>query len=335
MNTHDMDPRGPAPVFPHPVTGPLDGDLIDRWNRYFAGDHERDRTVEEGLWRRTQEPANIEQSRWAGPGDARRRMVHYHYRYDLHDSAGGTVLAMVGLYLSHSVTAPAAEIAVHRKQLADSFTAGGWVQVDDGLWALGDLRCRLTAHTVHPEDAAARRRLPEHYRSLDLVLTSDGYWPDEDTRAMPWQVLAAGMRIPEQRGNPELVTDLSALAEFTPFMVEMGCGPSTEAGIPPLHRLHEVYRVTIRDHDDAFTTVHPFTLDPVTDPLPHELLRGPERKLPELTEMFTACFMADPTPAHGALARMADAGHIVGPIITHNFDVLCGRAGLAEHYVRR
>ncbi|MGK5559210.1 hypothetical protein ACSNOI_47195, partial [Actinomadura kijaniata] len=25
----------------------------------------------------------------------------------------------------------------------------------------------------------------------------------------------------------------------------------------------------------------------------------------------------------------------VGPIITHNFDVLCGRAGLAEHYVRR
>lgn len=51
--------------------------------------------------------------------------------------------------------------------------------------------------------------------------------------------------------------------------------------------------------------------------------------------MYRACFTASPTPALRALRQLADAGHLVGPVITNNFDALAARAGLAEHCVRR
>lgn len=51
--------------------------------------------------------------------------------------------------------------------------------------------------------------------------------------------------------------------------------------------------------------------------------------------MFAACFVAEPTPAHRALKALHDAGHLVGPVITHNFDTLSARAGLPEVFVRR
>jgi len=48
-----------------------------------------------------------------------------------------------------------------------------------------------------------------------------------------------------------------------------------------------------------------------------------------------AAFTASPTPALRVLRQMADDGHLVGPVITSNFDALAARAGLAEHCVRR
>jgi hypothetical protein len=42
---------------PHPVLE-LDDTRRDRWNTCFAGDHDRPRYIEEGIWRRTQHPEN-------------------------------------------------------------------------------------------------------------------------------------------------------------------------------------------------------------------------------------------------------------------------------------
>ncbi|WP_176956586.1 MULTISPECIES: hypothetical protein [unclassified Streptomyces] len=50
------------------------------------------------------------------------------------------------------------------------------------------------------------------------------------------------MRVKEQRGTPAYADDLSGLLNHLPFVVEAGCGTSIEAGVPPLHWLHEVYR---------------------------------------------------------------------------------------------
>ena len=55
----------------------------------------------------------------------------------------------------------------------------------------------------------------------------------------------------------------------------------------------------------------------------------------ELVEMFRACFLAEPSPGHLALRQLVEAGALVGPVITNNFDGLAARVGLPECYVRR
>lgn len=317
--------------FPYTVIQYLPPPLAERWNTFFAGeDHDRQRYVEEGIWRRTQDEANADQSGWSGAEDARRRIVHYRNQYAL----AGTRLVLVDWYLYYCVSYPAREIAEAAVALGRDLTAGGWSPAESGEWVRGDLRCHLVEFERHPQDEYAGRRLPLDYRSLEVVLTSAGFTPDTALRNRPWDVLAGGIRVKDTRGEPTITPDLSALAQFLPFQVEVGCGTSVEAGIPPLHRLHEIYRVTDRS-DNIPGTGDPFILDAVGDVLLHEVLATPRAKFGELVEMFTACFLAEATPALTALAALADAGHLVGPVITNNFDVLCARAGLGECFVRR
>ncbi|WP_224294247.1 hypothetical protein [Streptomyces olivaceus] len=195
------------------------------------------------------------------------------------------------------------------------------------------LKCRITEHDAHPQDAAAGRTLPVGYWSLDVQIASVSYAPPPAVRQLPWNVLSTGIRCKDRPGTPTRVPDLSVLADLLPFQVEIGCGTSVEAGIPPLHRLHEIYRVTDRQGHEP--REHRFTLSPTADTLLHEVLTEPEEKTAEFVEMFRACFLAEPTPAMWALKELKDAGHLVGPVITNNFDVLAARAGLDECFIRR
>ncbi|MEO7194978.1 MAG: Sir2 family NAD-dependent protein deacetylase [Pseudonocardiaceae bacterium] len=307
----------------------LDGPMVARWQRHFGSRRDRPRNVEEGLWRRTQDPTNADQSLWKGPQDARRRLLHYRYRYALDDLVRPARLVLADFYLASSVAYPRAELCIHRRQVLQALADGGWRSGAPGNeWARGDLRCEVSEYGAHPQDERAGRRLAGGYGALDVVVTSADYLPPPQVRDLPWDVLAHGMRVKDRRQSPTEVPDLSMLDRYLPFQVEVGCGMSVEAGVPALHRLHEIYQVTNR-------TTHCFVLSPQADTFLSELLTEPEAKLPELVEMFVACFTAEPTPGHAALRSLADAGHIIGPVITNNFDGLTDRVGLEELYVRR
>ncbi|MFE1455831.1 hypothetical protein ACFW7K_12680 [Streptomyces sp. NPDC058735] len=142
------------------------------------------------------------------------------------------------------------------------------------------------------------------------------------------------MRVREQRGTPAYADDLSGLLGHLPFVVEAGCGTSIEAGIPPLHWLHEVYRVTARSGNEL-TQGYAFTLAPADDVLVREVLTETERKVDDMVSMFRTVVLAEPTDAHRALKALHDAGHMVGPVATHNFDRLFAKAGLDEAFMRR
>ncbi|MDT3396654.1 hypothetical protein RKE29_08370 [Streptomyces sp. B1866] len=304
-----------------------------KWGTHFCG-ADRPRYIEEGIWRRTQEQATAAQSGWTGEKDARRRVLHYRYRYGLVPTTAAPAIGLTDLYLFHSATAPGDEIAAHEDTVRAALLTGGWRPAPIGTqWTRRDLRCVLTLHDVHPQDVVAGRTLPEGYRTLDVQITSADYTPPPVVRQRPWDVLATGIRVKSRPGTPTMIPDLSVLADHLPFQVEIGCGTSVEAGIPPLHRLHEVYRVTDRQGDEP--REHRFTLSPASDPLLREVLTEPEEKTGEFTEMFKACFLAEPTPAMHALKALQDAGHLVGPVITNNFDVLAARAGLRECFMRR
>lgn len=211
---------------------------------------------------------------------------------------------------------------------------GRWRHKSEDTWQRRDLRVTITAYDEHPQDERAGRDTPAGFRSVDLAFVSEDFAVTRTLRQMPWNVLVGRMRVKEQRGNPEYAPDLSELANYLPFQVEIGCGTSIEAGVPPLHFLHSVYRVTARK-DNALTQSHAFTMTPAADTLVEEMLTAPGVKAEQLVEMFRACFVAQPTRAHHALKALHDAGHFVGPVLQHNFDLLAARAGLPEHFLRR
>ncbi|MGW3169614.1 hypothetical protein [Streptomyces sp. NPDC001153] len=320
---------------PHSIIEQLTDEQVDTWNRHYAGNgHERPRSIEEGIWRRTQDPANAEQSGWSEDSQGRRRIVHYRYRYDLDYVFPVPRLVLADLYLYHSILAPADEIKAYRDAIAVWLAQGRWRQKADDLWQLGDLRVTIATYDVHPQDERAGRDTLPGFRSVDLTFVSEDFEVTRAVRQMPWNVLAGGMRVKEQRGTPEYAPDLAGLADFLPFQVELGCGTSIEAGVPPLHFLHEIYRVTAR-RDNALTQAHAFTMAPADDPFVKEMLTVPGAKAEQLVEMFRACFMAQPTQAHRSLKALHDAGHFVGPVLQHNFDLLAARAGLPECFLRR
>jgi hypothetical protein len=116
------------------------------------------------------------------------------------------------------------------------------------------------------------------------------------------------------------------LASQFPAQLELGCGPSTEAGIPHLSTLHRIYGVSNADYSFVFTPAEDNAL---------ELFSNPEGKYRQMTDIYRSCMMARPTPFFHAVFDLWKRGDVVGPVVTNNFDCLCADLGLPEHSLRR
>lgn len=301
-----------------------------RWNEYYVHAADRDRMVEEGIWRRTQKRENASESGWRDASDHRRRIIHYKHRYGLCRQGDRPSLALMGTYIYYSLSLPESELSVELERAREAMVLGGWQRTAQTehmqVWRLGDLTCSINLFNEHPEDILAQRTLPSNYCTFDAVIgTREAI---AVAPRLPWQVLANGMRIKDLRERPSVVSDLSALTQLLPFHVELGCGPSIEAGVPALHHLHEIYRVTE-------IAAGRFVFGGREDDFLERLFLRPTTEFPKLSRLYQAAFVAEPTPAHEALRALQEAGHLVGPIMTNNFDGLTHRVGLQEQFLRR
>jgi hypothetical protein len=158
------------------------------------------------------------------------------------------------------------------------------------------------------------------------VLRSDGYELPATWESRPWEVFyRVGLRKKLPREEPRLV-EAPALIDLFPAQVELGCGPSIEAGIPHLSTLHRIYGVSHANYGFIFRAEHDALLG---------LFRDPEAKYREMTEIYRACLVARPTPFYDRLLDFHRRGLLVGPIITNNFDCQCADLGLPEISLRR
>lgn len=313
--------------FPY-VVCPLDDQLVRRWQKHYEMPSGRNLKLEEGLWRRTQDPRNAEESGWRGLDDCRRRLFHYRYTYDLVDRGSEKALGLVSLYIMYCITYPRDEVAGVRAAIDRSLSEGGWRRrSEQSVWECGSLEAELLDFERHPKDLEVGARLPGGYCSLEVTIRSRGEASGPVERNMPWDVLRRGMRVKDRREEPELIPDLGLLERFLPFHVEVGCGLSMESGIPPLHYLHDLYRVSNRSDNT-------FVLGEDDDVIPR-LLASPKAALRDLTHMYRSCFLAEPSAAHRDLKTLADRGLLVGPVMTNNVDALLARTGLRELHLRR
>lgn len=311
---------------------------VDEWAEHFvpAKYADWDPRHHEGLWRRTQDPCNAGSSGWRGSHDARRRMVHFDYTFDLMRLGLRDELVLKSCYVWVTVALPALEVAAYEATLRDGVARhGGWRQNAQGIegtlsYTLDNgLSLVWRRFQDQPADASAGREFPEGYEHLEVMLHSSGRSAEElrELRGKPWYVLASGFRKIPVAHTPVIDDDLAQLKHHLPMHVELGCGPSIEAGIPPLHDLHRIYAVSNAHRRFVFTAEE--------DELVQRLAGEPMAFLREASNSWLRCVHASPTPFYHVLRKLRDAGLIIGPIFTNNFDRLCNRVGLQEQYIRR
>ena len=113
--------------------------------------------------------------------------------------------------------------------------------------ARGDLTAKLEFTRVHDQDRRHGREPQAHYHNLDLTLQTRGYHLPVGWRERPWRVFFdVGLRKVLPRGRPREI-EPEEIAEYLPAQLELGCGPSIEAGIPHLSNLHRIYGVSRAD----------------------------------------------------------------------------------------
>ncbi len=251
-----------------------------------------DRSVRENVWRRHQHQDNQAKSGWQ-PGEERRRLLHFRDKYELI----GDAFCLSEVYLFLHIKAPQAELAKY---------------VDKVKWTeYGDLR--LTLEMLN-ESAG--------YASMNMRIFNKQV--SEVTLNRPWVLLNTGIRKVLPAGNPTRIA-MEDLRSFCPAQVELGCGPSVEAGIPPLNYFHKLFslhkdgRFVFKAEDDTFL----------------EVLEDPEAWYKRAVHMQRQCLMAEPTPFYHHLKALHNQGHIVGPVLTNNFDGLPLSVGLEEHPLRQ
>jgi hypothetical protein len=315
--------------FPFIVQPDLTDAQLERYHRHIDSDASGwHRRFTESIWRRHQDPSNARLSGWSGNGDQKKRLVHFYDEYGLE----GRAFVLRNAYLHLVVGLPREHVDEYRYAITAALREGTWWNEsshEDGAethWRRGDLLATLRYYTVHPEEAAYERRPPADYASLDVIVRTRGYALPDDWDRRAWSVFyRVGLRKKLEREEPKLV-NAAELAAHLPAQVELGCGPSTEAGIPHLSNLHRIYGVSRADYSFVFRAADDGLLT---------LFRDPEEKFGEMTDIYRACLVAEPTPFYRRFVELWRRGFLVGPVITNNFDCQCADLGLPEISLRR
>jgi hypothetical protein len=300
---------------------------LERFRRHIDSDASGwHRRFTESIWRRHQHPSNARLSGWTSPDNRNRRLIHFRDEYGLE----GRDFVLRRPYLHLNLTLPAEQIDEYREAIVAGTVDGGWHREPGRAgrekWARGDLRLRLEHAHVHSEDERRDYRAPAGYENLDVVVTAAGEEPSNDIYERPFRVFHdVGLRETLPRGEPRIVEPAELVAHL-PAQLELGCGPSIEAGIPHLSTLHRIYGVSRPDYGFVFRA----GMDELLG-----LFRDPEAKYRQMTEIYRACLLAEPTPFYRRMKALFSLGHLVGPVITNNFDCQCADLELPEISLRR
>lgn len=309
--------------FPFTLIPNLSDELLERYRRHVDSDASGwHRRFTESIWRRHQHPSNARLSGWTGPEDKKRRLLHFFDEYGLE----GRDFVLRHAYLVMNVTLPREHVDEYEVTIREGLRQGEWQELGAGRFLRGDLEATLTRRRLHPMDMERKHVIPAHFENLDVVVKTASYRPPDGWAERPWRVFFdVGLRKTLTRQEPTFI-EPERLKAFFPAQLELGCGPSIEAGIPHLSTLHRIYGVSQANYGFIFRAQHDGLLS---------LFRAPEAKYREMTDIYRACLVAGSTDFYAHLSRLHHEGHLVGPVITNNFDSQCAVLGLPEVSLRR
>lgn len=320
---------------PYPVCTKVSKEIIRIWNRVYAKSKgtSNDKTVEESLWRRTQDVRNKNVSGWKNINDKRRKVVYYRHEYDLLQSSDGApLIGLVGTYVYICLTLPRNEIKEYKKLINNSLKRGNWelckISSNLSAYRYEDLLLDIIEYGETLQHPFEYDEFPEKYQSLEIKLYSKNIKIDEKLLKKPWVVLRSGLRRKLERRQPKYLNNPKYILKFLPAQIELGCGPSYEAGVPPLHELHYCYSI-----NEPLSKK--FIIKASKDLFFNSLISNTESKYIELTGVFAKIINAKLTNFYSIINKLFHYHYLVGPVITNNFDGLHLRFGRDELYVRK
>ncbi len=286
---------------------------LDRFHKQFVN---FGREELELLWVRTQQD---------GQGQ-KRRMIHGLDTYAVVATTNGYSLVNIDPYVWYQMAVPAKEIKKYERKIQTNLNRSQWQKRETGTYQLDDLILRYQIKNREIKDTAAGRSWPTDYHLVELEIRSSQNKPGEKEQNR-WDTLARGIRSKETRGNPQIAENPKEIEKYFPMQVELGCGPSIEAGIPPLYYFHTLYSVQ-----------EPIKGTPILelnkDHFLNQIIEKPKKFFRRSGRIYATALTAPLTEFHYLLKELYDRQIIVGEIITESFDGLCNLVDLKERYVR-
>ena len=291
------------------------------FNKYFVG--EDGYFNFEGCWLRNQRPENAKKSGFVDETTQRRRYIHFYDSYvdEVVDQKHHLALAKYYLYVTN--TLPVEELDAYYQKIQKALEIGNFKKVsEDNYLNENGTQVIINHYDNHPRNTT---EFPKNYKSLDIVVCSNGY-DYADIQDRMWKLSKKMYRMPDQRENPTYVTDVKDILEYLPAQVEMGCGPSISANIPPLHEMHETYKVQNHISGKFYFAE--------ADTLLFDLISNEAEMRKKFAKVPIACISAELTEGYKVFGEMYKKGYFKGTVFNNNFDRLVKRMDIPEKILR-
>lgn len=298
--------------FPYKICK-LTNNEVNIFNKYFATKGE---FVFEGIWFRSQEEVNKNVSGYIDNTTRNRRTIHYNHVFYVKDN----YLMVKSSYIYLSIRLNNNEYDKYLNDIINTLENNNYIK-NNNIYIKDNLNIMINKYDKHPYD-----EIIDNYKTVDIVVKSDNLNNTDKLFNQVWNLQVKGIRERDTRGNPKYINDFNELKEYFPMAVELGCGPSIEAGVMPLYKLHEIYKV--QRHSDGkfyFGT---------SDTLIKQIIEKDNVKFDEFYEIIAECIKAKPTNFHYNLKKMYDKKLFTMNLFNNNFDRLCKRIGINENILR-
>ena len=298
--------------FPYKVCK-LTNDEVNVFNEYFVSNGE---FIFEGVWFRSQEKVNKNVSGYIDNTTRNRRTVHYNHIFYVENN----YLMVKSSYIYLSVRLEKNEYNKYLNDIKNTLEKNNYIK-ENNIYIKDNLIIMINEYSKHPYD-----EIIDNYKTVDIIVKSDNLGNTDNLFNQVWNLQVKGIRERDTRGNPKYINDFNELKEYFPMAVELGCGPSIEAGVMPLYKLHEIYKV--QRHSDGkfyFGT---------SDTLIKQIIEKDNVKFDEFYEIIAECIKAKPTNFHYNLKKMYDKKLFTMNLFNNNFDRLCKRIGINETILR-
>lgn len=298
--------------FPYKICK-LTNNEVNIFNKYFATKGE---FVFEGVWFRSQNEVNKNVSGYIDNTTRNRRTIHYNHVFYVKDN----YLMVKSSYIYLSIRLNNNEYDKYLNDIINTLENNNYIK-NNNIYIKDNLNIMINKYDKNPYD-----EIIDNYKTVDIIVKSDNLNNTDKLFNQVWNLQVKGIRERDTRGNPKYINDFNELKEYFPMAVELGCGPSIEAGVMPLYKLHEIYKV--QRHSDGkfyFGT---------SDTLIKQIIEKDNVKFDEFYKIIAECIKAKPTNFHYNLKKMYDKKLFTMNLFNNNFDRLCKRIGINENILR-